>query len=418
MRDSEEVLQQNYLRFQKSLLQSVDRQVVQIQAKLSENEVVLKRTVDERDHIGASLYKAQLEVDRANERIERTNAVAKHFEDELHVIAGEKEASERVVKELEKKNKALLEEVEKLKERLGETVTKSSQLTDINTAYHSDIKIHRRIEEKLKKELEYVDERRREAKSDLEDQRKMCEKLQQRNAEIELILEAQKHETAMATQAVAKMHIEISHLTNEKNLMQKQWEDAMTAMGKRDETFQAVTGQKEKVLEQLLDLSNMNRALKLDKEDAEKKLANADLEKKALENQVQFLRSNLFVLENKNRDSRSAIVEAQVAESLYKQELERVSKYHKLTKDELERKSSSISELKCKLDSLKQSFDEKIRNETIVQVARKEEAVIAQALSEVSQVKKEEEGKNIDLRHENAELRLTVRKLQDNLSSH
>ena len=71
----------------------------------------------------------------------------------------------------------LEEELDKLKKKVAESTTKSSNLTDINSAYHADIKIHKRIEGKLKKELEYSDDRRRQAETELEDQRKVSEKV-------------------------------------------------------------------------------------------------------------------------------------------------------------------------------------------------------------------------------------------------
>jgi hypothetical protein len=67
--------------------------------------------------------------------------------------------------------------LEETRKKLEEANAKVSHLGEINAAYTSDIKIHRRIEGKLKKELEFADERRRQAESDLEDQRKISEKV-------------------------------------------------------------------------------------------------------------------------------------------------------------------------------------------------------------------------------------------------
>ena len=63
----------------------------------------------------------------------------------------------------------------------------------------------------------------------------------------------------------------------ERGEIQKQWEDAMTAMAKRDEAFQSVNEQKEKARTQLIDSSSNIRVLKLEKEEAEKRLQKSEL---------------------------------------------------------------------------------------------------------------------------------------------
>jgi ribonuclease HII len=68
------------------------------------------------------------------------------------------------------------------------------------------LKIHRRIESKIQKELQYVDQKRKIAETDLEEQKRTVEKLVQNKNETNLITEAQKQETGIANQTIAKMH--------------------------------------------------------------------------------------------------------------------------------------------------------------------------------------------------------------------
>jgi hypothetical protein len=48
-------------------LNSVDRQVADIQQKLNENDLVLKRTTEEKEEMGVNLYMARAELTRMNE---------------------------------------------------------------------------------------------------------------------------------------------------------------------------------------------------------------------------------------------------------------------------------------------------------------------------------------------------------------
>ena len=91
----------------------------------------------------------------------------------------------------------------------------------------------------------------------------------------------------------------------------------------------------------------------------------------------------MIAMENKQYDYKGSLMEAQVAEASFKQELSKLSKnnkveiynlsmYHslndkniqKIAQGDLQRKTNTISSLKEKLESMKKEFDEKIKNET------------------------------------------------------
>jgi chromosome segregation ATPase len=126
------------------------------------------------------------------------------------------------------------------------------------------------------------------------------------------------------------LNLEINDLEESKKQTEKQWEDALSAMAKRDQTFQSVFDAREKLKEELLDSENSRRVLKIEKEEAEKKLREKELDCQGLEAQVQFLKSSLSTMDNRQRETRSALVEAQIAESLYKQELDKISKHQEV----------------------------------------------------------------------------------------
>ncbi|KAJ1560198.1 hypothetical protein HK405_007911, partial [Cladochytrium tenue] len=368
--------------------------VAQIRGQLDERDQVLRRVAGERDGMGAALFEARKEVDRANAGVDGARRAKEILEGELHVLA---------------------DELGKARAQLDEATNKTGRLTELNTAFHSGIKMHRQVEGKLRQELDAADGRRREAHAEVAAQRRVAEKLERQSKEMELILQAQRHETLMASQALAKMHTEAKQLGAEKAEVQKRWEDAIAAMGRRDEALQAVLEQKERAREQALVAEHKAAALEREKEAVAASLRDSELAKNALESQVQFLRSSLSAADEKQRDSRGALVEAQVAESLYRQELDRVSRHYKLEKNELERKSLSLSDLKGKLERLKSEFDEKMRNEVTTKLAQQEETVQRRAEQEVAHVRRNEEGRNTELRHENAELKIELHAIKEEL---
>ncbi|KAJ3214334.1 hypothetical protein HDU67_001775 [Dinochytrium kinnereticum] len=420
---NDEVLQNHYTKVQQKLLESVDRQVAEIETQLNEKDRILQRVEDEKTNLGVGLYKARAEIGKLNTNLYETRDYLDKTESELRFVAADRDAAEKEIRSFASLNKQLpltdvknlATELEDSRRKLEDSNIKISKLGEINSAYTSGLKIHRRIESKLKKEMELATEKRRLAEQDLEKERKRAEQLQGLKQELELVLEAQKHETATATQTIAKLNREINELAASKKRTEKQWEDAITAMSKRDITMQEVDQSRENIKEEFLESQNIIRVLKIEKGEADKKLKEKELECEGLQSQVQFLRSSLSSIDSKQRETRASLVEAQVAESLYKEELNKVTKHHTLAKDELDRKSQRISDLKANIDKMKDEFDLKIRNELIVQVAKKEEIVQTQAEIEIKKIQRNEEGKNIDLRSENAQFRMRIHDLDEKL---
>ncbi|KAJ3119051.1 hypothetical protein HDU96_003226 [Phlyctochytrium bullatum] len=411
----DEVLQNHYLKVQKKLLASVDRQVAEIETQLNEKDRVLERVEFEKNHLGEGLYKARSEIGKLNTSLASTRDYLEKTEAELKYVAADREAAEKQYQSTVKEKKIISKELEENRRKLEESNVKITKLGEINAVYTSGLKIHKRIESKLKKEVELSTDKRRQAEEDLEKERKRADELLKSKQELELILQAQKHETEKAVRTVSKLNREVNELEEQKKQSEKRWEEALTAMTKRDATMQHMDKARDLAKEELLEAQNIIRVLKLEQEESAKRLKEKELECEGLQNQVQFLRSNLNVMDSKQRETRASLVEAQVAESLYKEELNKVSKHHHIAKEELDRKSEKISDLKSKIDKMKNEFEEKIRNELIVQVAKKEEIVQARAEVEIQHIKRNEEGKNIDLRSENAQFRMKIHDLEERL---
>ncbi|KAJ3140874.1 spermatogenesis-associated protein 17 [Physocladia obscura] len=414
--ETEEILRNQYLGLQDSLLASVDRQVLTIQGKLSESDLVLARTRDEKNSMAVDLYKANTQIGKLNDQIYSSHENEARLLLKCKSLESEKEKINSELKSMSEMNLVLVTDLNTTKSRLEEAVENGTKLSEINAAYTSDLKIHTRIEEKIKKELQYADQRRRIAEADLEEQKKLVEKLGSHQTGMVLIMDAQKQETGIANQTISKMHQEINTLKAVNRKMEKQWEESMTAMTKRDQAFQSVEFQKEQIKEDLGEAATVSNALKLELEEATKRLVMKELECKSLEDKNQFLQATVRNLETKQQETRSTLVEAQVAESLYKQERDKVSKHHGIAKEELNRKASTISDLKGKLESLKFEFDSKMRNEVIQLASKREEQVTSMAQVEIENTRREADGRNSELRYSNAELQLQLQEKNQQIS--
>ncbi|KAJ3033332.1 hypothetical protein HDV00_006488 [Rhizophlyctis rosea] len=409
---NDEILQRHYARMQQTLLSAVDKQMETVESRLNETEVELKRTEGTKKEIGVELYKAKKEIGRMNGRVERMKFTVEQTQDERNLMKSDLEALEREMNQLIRTNEAsrstLQQTVEENQASIIDSTTKISQLGEVNAAYHSDIKVQRRVQEKLRKELEASESKRKAAEGDLENIRKEREELLKMRRELEETLRAQRGETSMAQVSINKMHREITDLNSQQKMITKQWEESIAAMAKRDQAFQAVESNRETIKSKLDETEKVNRALKTDVEKREDELSKKEHENASLSALLATVRTNLINVDSKAREARNALVEAQVAESLYKQELDKVSKRHELTKEELHRRNESVSELKWRIDSMKNDFDIKMKDEIFMHVARKEEQVNATAASQLRAIEREHEGKTINLRHSNAELQMMM----------
>lgn len=87
---------------------------------------------------------------------------------------------EREVVGAKDNNKALQSTINDYAARLQEALIKVQHLTDINNAYSSDIKIQKHIHNKLKRDLEVSENKRKEADAQLDVERRKIEKVKKR----------------------------------------------------------------------------------------------------------------------------------------------------------------------------------------------------------------------------------------------
>ncbi|KAI8928266.1 hypothetical protein BC831DRAFT_124206 [Entophlyctis helioformis] len=71
-RHHDDILQNHYVRVQQTLMDSVDKKVAEIQCQLKENQVLLKRTEDDKITVGEALYQAKSEVGKLNTALATT----------------------------------------------------------------------------------------------------------------------------------------------------------------------------------------------------------------------------------------------------------------------------------------------------------------------------------------------------------
>ncbi len=96
--------------------------------------------------------------------------------------------------------------MEQTRRYLEESNVKVKQLTDVNGAFTSDIKIQRRIQSKYKAELDISETKKKHIESELEEEKKRSDEFARRIKDLIQLNEEQKSETVIAQKAVEKMN--------------------------------------------------------------------------------------------------------------------------------------------------------------------------------------------------------------------
>lgn len=163
-----------------------------------------------------------------------------------------------------------------MRRQVEEGLIKIKQLQEINGNYTSDIKIQKRIHHKLEKEVEVHENNIRALRKDLEDEKQKCIHLISQKKEINDLLEAQKSETAVALNAIQKMHKENNQLEVLKSSTEKQWEEAITAMSKRDKVFQIAENNQRELQRNYASMEQEMKLLKEERNQLAQSLSNKE----------------------------------------------------------------------------------------------------------------------------------------------
>jgi hypothetical protein len=170
---TEDVLQAHYLRVQQTLMSAVDRQVQGIQGKVQEKEYQLRKAREEKESMGVALYGTKQQVGRLNGNLARvTDSLEMTRKSEMYINM----EADALIKELnacKRENKEYKVIQNEYKEKQWENEIKIKQLTEINVAFNSDIKIQAKIQSKLRKDLENSENARKDyqAREDTEKRR-------------------------------------------------------------------------------------------------------------------------------------------------------------------------------------------------------------------------------------------------------
>ena len=240
----------------------------------------------------------------------------------------------------------------------------------------------------------------------------------------------------IAQNAINNMTRELQDLKQNKELLEKQWEDAIAAMTKRDTAFQKVSSNADKAKcvkmkfkgrttktkklmppilnrEELKHIESRSKALVLDKDKAIKELRKKELDNTHLNESVETLKSGLTAMEIKAKNLQSEIEEAKLGEARYCEKVKSLTQEKKLMSEKLTRKSQQVETLKSKLHQAATDINTKSKDEISVIIAIKEEHMVHELETKIARAEKGHDLHNVELRQKNAQLKMLLLQKND-----
>jgi DNA repair exonuclease SbcCD ATPase subunit len=159
-----------------------------------------------------------------------------------------------------------------LTKRLDDFDVKVEQLHKINQMYLSDVKLNRQLLGRLKTELQAAQDAARKSQVEISYEKAQTAKLDEEKKEIIQKYEHQRLDMETLLHSLQSAEKEVIQLRKSNEKLTKQWDEAVTAMTRRDETFQTVQQSKNKLREQLNGSDETVRVLKSEKMDLERRI--------------------------------------------------------------------------------------------------------------------------------------------------
>ncbi|TPX37056.1 hypothetical protein SmJEL517_g00860 [Synchytrium microbalum] len=413
----DDVLQKHYLRLQKQLVGMTDRKLVEMGQELNIKETNLKRVSDERQNFAVELYKSRVEATKLGDTLQHAKTQLERIDGDRRVAELDCDALEKEVYKTEREKKVKELELGETRQRVEELTQVARQHGEISAAFSTDLKIQKRMTEKTKKELENSELRRRQLLSELDDERKRSEAILSEKLTLEGQLNNQKSEMAIAQTAIDKMNREINRLMDGKKNAEKAWEEAISAMARRDHTLQTVQDTVSRDKERLTGAEVRARAVVEQRDELEIRLKEKERECAALYKDFDSLKHAKAVAESKVHEIQGSLTAAEVAESLYRQDLERTNKKNDTVQEQLKTREAAVAFLRKRMATLKDEYEHKGFMDANQRAAEREEQARAEMLAENAVSNRLSDAQQVRLRHHNAELQMEILQLQTDLTA-
>ncbi|KAI9141647.1 hypothetical protein BKA69DRAFT_386144 [Paraphysoderma sedebokerense] len=154
--NADETLPDELLKVQSVLIDMVDSQMLKVHGKLIEKERQLAESEAGKKEILVKIGKAWSEVEKVDKALGNLQDKLSKSENKSLQLTSEKELAEKELDRIRKEQKQILTDLSTLRNQYTSIIQTNNQLGDVNAAYNVDLKIQKRIQNKLNKEMQFI----------------------------------------------------------------------------------------------------------------------------------------------------------------------------------------------------------------------------------------------------------------------
>ncbi|RDD45702.1 Coiled-coil domain-containing protein 40 [Trichoplax sp. H2] len=224
-------------RFQAALRKQLTKQYEKVNLELREMQETVKKKKLQREELGVSLYNLQQELAKQQTSLEKEH-------DDFNQLYKNRQASETDLNETRQQYKQLVDKLDQLiqkRDQLQSEMEKTAaQLTYMENAKRdikSDIAVMRRAAEKANEEISKAEEEKQQQDLFINRITEVIQKQEEKIRLYEAQCKAQTEETKAARTLVSDATTEIESINFEKKQLMQQWNSSLIGLRRRDEAL-------------------------------------------------------------------------------------------------------------------------------------------------------------------------------------
>eukprot|EP00698_Gefionella_okellyi_P015156 TRINITY_DN4264_c0_g1_i1.p1 TRINITY_DN4264_c0_g1~~TRINITY_DN4264_c0_g1_i1.p1 ORF type:complete len:1003 (+),score=296.76 TRINITY_DN4264_c0_g1_i1:91-3099(+) len=348
-----EIDRNQLIKFQTMLVNAADRHQTRIQDELYEQEKLAKSEAERRETLALSLADAFTTNRKLRDAVVKTEQAEARTREQMDQIRVDRNGLQAQVSDIQKANTALQSDKHNLELVVVKQSDSHAKLALANQMHSSQIRIFKSIEERVQQDLAVL---KTQLETALKSNKEKDEELRlskDQNGMLQERLQDQVEQVKLVRRNENRLVSELETTQQAKEAMVRFWEEAMTAMSRRDEMLNTMSAQYETAM-------------------AEKSSAVAAHEalhkmQQVTKAQVEAIRESLVAAKEESGKFKKQAEEAQVARDRLAMEVALVSKEHTVARQQEQAAQQRAEAMQREIHVTRQRLDETA--DTLKQVA-------------------------------------------------
>eukprot|EP00743_Colponemidia_sp_Colp-15_P004341 GILK01004683.1.p1 GENE.GILK01004683.1~~GILK01004683.1.p1 ORF type:complete len:1005 (-),score=268.75 GILK01004683.1:139-3102(-) len=347
-------------RFQQLLLESVERQIQSMMDVVDTKNQQLHSAESARENLGVALFSVQRELTKLRDALGSRNDEISRLKHELRVAENAQQKNLADWKRSETENGQLRAQLEKALGESTNTNQSIAKLKETTAIFSSDLKVHQNLERNMRKEIERLEELLEASRRQEAGLRDEIVKINEEKVKVETRCHRQENETKVAQRELEKLSQEFELVSASKSLLLRQWQDALDAMNKRDQSMQQLADTQKHTHERLVNREISERNLKVDYAKLEEDFSKLQRELPDSKNTIARLRKEMEDLQKENMQLEDELALSRSESLSLRRDVQAMEKNRQIVEDRMFHAGEAIVAHRSKMMEYQKKYKEAV----------------------------------------------------------